>query len=68
MRSGEFVLVIECELDGVFFAPWEELTEEQQSVFNYHSTNCDGSGSMGTWCRGCDFCCLMETEEGEMIC
>jgi len=62
MRSAEIIMVIECELDDILFGPWEELTKEEQSVFDYHHTNCDGSGAMGTWCRDCHFCALMQDE------
>lgn len=63
MREGIVKLIIKCELDEAHFAPWEEMTPEQQAFFRNQYTHCDGGGVMGSWCRGCDFCDSMVEEK-----
>lgn len=64
MRTGTVNLIITCALNKKYFAPWDELTPEQQAMFNDKSTQCDGLGDFGWWCIGCDFCYDRDGEEG----
>ena len=56
MRKETIFIDITCMLDMEYFRPWKELTQEQQKVFEDKHTRCDGSGAIGYWCAGCDFC------------
>ena len=61
-RKAEVILEIVCRLSEEFFGDWEDLTPEQQSVFQNDTAQCDGSGAMGTWCDGCAFCIIFDEE------
>jgi len=55
MRKGTTTLEIVCELNEEYFAPWEELTDEQKAIFEKKQTRCEGIGLFGWWCTMCDF-------------
>ena len=63
MRKGVIEVTVVCELDQEYFAPWEDLTLEQQAIFKKRSTNCDGVGYLSQGCVGCDFCHDTELED-----
>lgn len=62
-RRIEGTLDITCELNSEYFQDWNDLTEEQQAMFDDKATRCDGGGRMGVWCVGCDFCSDYEFED-----
>lgn len=65
-RTHELHLTIRCKLDDQYFLDnWDDLTPEIQKFWetNRSEPYCEGSGAMGTWCHGCNFCEIFEEEE-----
>ncbi len=55
-RKTTISIDIECQLDRKYFGLWDDLTYGEKAVFDDKHTRCDGSGTMGSWCRACVFC------------
>ena len=55
-RTAIVKLIIICELDQEYFAPWDELSPEQQAIFTDRSCKCDDENDFGPFCIDCDFC------------
>lgn len=65
-RQETISIDIVCKLDTEYFGPWDQLTPEQQSVFDNEHTRCDGSGTIGSWCWRCVFCeDFLEFDDGK---